>query len=149
MGVEDGSRETFRRPSDGPLHPGTGAPSLVALLEMALDPEAWEAFSRGSATRRAGRAGFARNVCVALGSWGAAEALPVLARALGGWVGRLRIDRKPVGHGPPDGDHRGPQACIGSEDPEVAVPMDAGRWNEAGQAVEQLETRSVLALEAD
>jgi len=88
VGVEDGSRETssaretFRRPSDGPLHPGTDAPSLVALLELALDPEAWEAFSRGSATRRAGRAGFARNVCVALGSWGAAEAAPVLTRAL-------------------------------------------------------------------
>jgi epoxyqueuosine reductase len=58
------------------------APSLVALLEMALDPEAWEAFSRGSAIRRAGRAGFARNVCVALGNWGSPEAVPVLKRAL-------------------------------------------------------------------
>ncbi len=27
--------------------------------------------------------------------------------------------------------------------------MGAGRWNEAGQALEQLETRSVLALDAD
>jgi len=50
---------------------------------MALDPEAWEAFSRGSAIRRARRAGFARNVCVALGTWGSAEAVPVLTRALG------------------------------------------------------------------
>jgi len=49
---------------------------------MALDPEAWESFTRGSAIRRAGRAGFARNVCVALGNWGSAEAVPVLARAL-------------------------------------------------------------------
>jgi len=49
---------------------------------MALDPEAWEAFSRGSAIRRARRAGFARNVCVALGNWGSPEAIPVLARAL-------------------------------------------------------------------
>jgi len=63
-------------------HPGTNAPSLIDLLEVALEPEAWEAFSRGSAIRRAGRAGFARNVCVAIGNWGAAEAVPVLARAL-------------------------------------------------------------------
>jgi len=88
VGVEDGSRETSPSretcpPTPGSsLHPGTDAPSLVALLDMALDPEAWEAFSRGSAIRRAGRAGFARNICVALGNWGAAEALPVLVRAL-------------------------------------------------------------------
>jgi len=49
---------------------------------MALDPQAWEAFSRGSAIRRAGRAGLARNVCVALGNWGSWEAVPVLTRAL-------------------------------------------------------------------
>jgi hypothetical protein len=78
-----GTHETSPPRSDGPLHPGTDAPSLIALLEMALDPQAWEAFSRGSAIRRAGRAGFARNVCVALGNWGASEAVPVLTRALG------------------------------------------------------------------
>jgi len=88
VGVEvearpNASHETPPQLSDGPLHPGTDAPSLVALLEMALDPEAWEAFSRGSAIRRAGRAGFARNVCVALGNWGSPEAIPVLTRALG------------------------------------------------------------------
>jgi len=88
VGVEDGSRETSSSretcpPTPGSsLHPGTDAPSLVALLKMALDPEAWEAFSRGSAIRRAGRAGFARNICVALGNWGSPEAVPVLTRAL-------------------------------------------------------------------
>lgn len=51
-----------------PAHPGTAAPSLIALLETALDESAWDAFSRGSAMRRVGRAGFARNVCVALGN---------------------------------------------------------------------------------
>lgn len=50
---------------------------------MALDSDAWEVFSRGSPIRRAGRAGFARNVCVAIGNWGSPEAVPVLARALG------------------------------------------------------------------
>jgi epoxyqueuosine reductase len=55
----------------------------VALRELALDREAWEAFSRGSAIRRAGRAGFARTLCVALGIWGSPEAVPVLTRALG------------------------------------------------------------------
>jgi hypothetical protein len=70
------------------LHPGTEGPTLVELLRMALDEDAWEAFSRGSAIRRAGRAGFARNVCVALGNWLAeedeppSEAVTVLLEAL-------------------------------------------------------------------
>lgn len=70
--------------SDSPPapHPGTTAPPLIDLLETALDEHAWESFSRGSAIRRAGRAGFARNVCVALGNWGSEEAVPVLAEAL-------------------------------------------------------------------
>jgi epoxyqueuosine reductase len=63
-------------------HPGTKSPSLIALLETALDEAAWDSFSRGSPIRRAGRAGFARNVCVALGNWGSPEAVPVLTRAL-------------------------------------------------------------------
>ncbi len=64
------------------MHPGTRSPSLIALLETALDEAAWDSFSRGSAIRRAGRAGFARNVCVGLGNWGSPEAVPVLTRAL-------------------------------------------------------------------
>lgn len=58
------------------MHPGTDGPSLVDLLRMALSEEAWESFSRGSAIRRAGRAGFARNVCVALGNWLSGEDEP-------------------------------------------------------------------------
>jgi epoxyqueuosine reductase len=50
-------------------HPGTSTPPLIELLETALDAEQWDAFSRGSAIRRAGRAGLARNVCVAIGNW--------------------------------------------------------------------------------
>ncbi len=53
----------------GPPHPGTDGPPLPDLLATALSEERWEAFSRGSAIRRAGRAGFARNVCVAMGNW--------------------------------------------------------------------------------
>jgi epoxyqueuosine reductase len=49
---------------------------------MSMDEAGWEAFSRGSALRRAGRAGFLRNVAVALGNWGSSEAAPVLAAAL-------------------------------------------------------------------
>jgi epoxyqueuosine reductase len=63
-------------------HPGTESPSLIALLETALDEASWDAFSRGSPIRRAGRAGFARNVCVALGNWGSPAAVPVLSLAL-------------------------------------------------------------------
>jgi epoxyqueuosine reductase len=61
-------------------HPGTASPSLVQL--MAMDEMAWESFSRGSPVRRAGRAGFLRNVAVALGNWGSPEAVPALASAL-------------------------------------------------------------------
>ena len=66
-------------PFDG-WHPGTRSPSLIDL--MALDEAGWEAFSRGSALRRAGRAGFLRNVAVALGNWGSEDAVPVLTSAL-------------------------------------------------------------------
>src|SRR5690606_35796719 len=70
------------QPRAAHAHPGTAAPPLIALLETALDERAWDTFSQGSPIRRAGRAGFARNVCVALGNWGSPEAVPVLARAL-------------------------------------------------------------------
>jgi epoxyqueuosine reductase len=50
-------------------HPGTRTPPLVGLLETALDQAAWDTFTQGAALRRAGRAGFARNVCVAMGNW--------------------------------------------------------------------------------
>lgn len=72
-----------------PSHPGTMAPGLVDLMEMGLDEERWDAFSRGSPIRRAGRAGFSRNVAVALGNWLGSvaepprEAVAVLVRALG------------------------------------------------------------------
>ncbi len=69
-------------PGSSSSHPGTESPSLIALLETALDESAWDSFSRGSAIRRAGRAGFARNVCVALGNWGSVDAVPVLTSAL-------------------------------------------------------------------
>jgi epoxyqueuosine reductase len=61
-------------------HPGTLSPALTHLMRM--DEAAWESFSRGSAIRRAGRAGFLRNVAVALGNWGSAEAVPALVAAL-------------------------------------------------------------------
>jgi epoxyqueuosine reductase len=87
-GAREGGSAEPDSESAAPLHPGTDAPSLVELLRVALSEEGWEAFSRGSAIRRAGRAGFARNVCVALGNWlvGEAdrppEAAGVLAEAL-------------------------------------------------------------------
>ncbi|HSJ10408.1 MAG TPA: HEAT repeat domain-containing protein, partial [Longimicrobiales bacterium] len=44
--------------------------------------EEWDEWTRGSAIRRAGYAGLKRNVAVALGNWGSAEAVPVLVEAL-------------------------------------------------------------------
>jgi len=83
-GREDAGTGT---PGSG-AHPGTDGPRLTELLAVALSEEAWESFSRGSAIRRAGRAGFARNVAVALGNWlysvghPPREAVAVLGRAL-------------------------------------------------------------------
>jgi epoxyqueuosine reductase len=71
-----------REPGASRSHPGTDSPSLIALLEVALEEAAWDSFSRGSAIRRSGRAGFARNVCVGLGNWWSPAAVPVLSRAL-------------------------------------------------------------------
>ncbi len=69
-------------PAASTSHPGTASPSLIDLLSMALDEAAWDSFSKGSAIRRAGRAGFARNVCVGLGNWASPDAVPVLSAAL-------------------------------------------------------------------
>jgi epoxyqueuosine reductase len=53
------------------------------LLElMAMDEAQWDVFSRGSAIRRAKRAGFLRNVAVALGNWGSPDAIPALTEAV-------------------------------------------------------------------
>jgi epoxyqueuosine reductase len=63
---------------------------------MRMDEEEWDAYLRGSAIRRAGFAGFKRNVAVALGNWLAAvddppeEAVAVLHRALEDGSGLVR-----------------------------------------------------------
>jgi epoxyqueuosine reductase len=49
---------------------------------MSMTEAEWDEFSRGSPVRRAQRAGFLRNVAVALGNCGSAEAVPVLIDAL-------------------------------------------------------------------
>jgi epoxyqueuosine reductase len=46
---------------------GTESPSLVDLMRMTRDE--WDRWTRGSAMRRAGYAGFERNVAVATGNW--------------------------------------------------------------------------------
>lgn len=51
--------------------PSTESPSLVELLRMTR--EEWDRWTRGSAIRRAGYAGFKRNVAVAVGNWLASE----------------------------------------------------------------------------
>lgn len=56
---------------------------------LTLDAGAFERLFATSPIRRAGRDGFLRNVCVALGNRGAPEAAPALARA-------LRDDRAPL-----------------------------------------------------
>ena len=60
--------------------PSTEAPSLIELMDMSR--EEWDRWTRGSAMRRAGYAGFKRNVAVALGNWGSPEAVPTLLEAI-------------------------------------------------------------------
>jgi epoxyqueuosine reductase len=67
--------------------PETEGPPLVALMRMSF--EEWDVWTRGSAIRRAGYAGFRRNVAVGMGNWLASvdeapeEAVAVLRKALG------------------------------------------------------------------
>ena len=77
MGVEAMGRRRDAAPDavvEQVAHPGTDGPRLVDLMRM--DEAAWDAFSRGSAIRRAGYAGFRRNVTVALGNWLACSERP-------------------------------------------------------------------------
>jgi len=66
--------------------PSTASPSLIGLMRMTR--EEWDAWTRGSAIRRAGYAGLKRNVAVAMGNWLAAvdeppeEAVAALRGAL-------------------------------------------------------------------
>ena len=73
----------FARATDDPaLRPATDqvAPRLLDLLS--LDDEAFAARFGGTPIERPKRRGFLRNVCVALGNWGAPEAAAGLAAAL-------------------------------------------------------------------
>ena len=67
--------------------PSLAGPSLVELMRMTR--EEWDLWTRGSAIRRAGYAGFERNVAVAMGNWLASmeeppeQVVAVLRDALG------------------------------------------------------------------
>jgi epoxyqueuosine reductase len=54
--------------------------TLIQLMQVSEIE--WDEFSRGSPIRRARRSGFLRNVAVALGNVGTAEAIPVLEKAI-------------------------------------------------------------------
>lgn len=76
-------REAGDRPEVPEDVPGTESPSLVELMQMTR--EEWDRWTRGSAIRRAGYAGFRRNVAVAIGNWLASvdeEAVAALRDAL-------------------------------------------------------------------
>jgi hypothetical protein len=59
--------------------------------------------------------------------------------AYGGHPGRSHVSWDAVGHGPSDGDHGGPQARVGGEDPVVAVAVDAWGWYEKSQSLKERE----------
>jgi epoxyqueuosine reductase len=72
---------TLTRERDFSPRTGMTVPALIELMSM--DDHQWDEFSRGSPIRRAKRAGFLRNVAVALGNWRSQDAVPVLTAALG------------------------------------------------------------------
>ena len=79
--------ERFARPAEEEAYrvrEGLDGPSLVGLADELLSSseEEFRARFRKSPIKRAKRAGMLRNVCIALGNWGAGEAEPVLVRAL-------------------------------------------------------------------
>jgi epoxyqueuosine reductase len=79
--------ERFARPAEDEAYrtrAGLDGPSLVDLAQLllGLDESEFRALFRESPITRAKRAGLLRNVCVALGNWGAREAIPILGRAL-------------------------------------------------------------------
>ena len=79
--------ERFARPAEEESYrtrEGLDGPSLVDLADklLGLDDREFRAVFRDSPIKRAKRAGLLRNVCVALGNWGVAEAVPALVRAL-------------------------------------------------------------------
>ena len=79
--------ERFAEPSDEPAYrarEGLDGPSLLELADdlLSLNDEEFRRLFRKSPIKRAKRAGLLRNVCVALGNWGAGDAVPVLVRAL-------------------------------------------------------------------
>lgn len=79
--------ERFTRPAEDEAYrarEGLDGPSLVELADqlLSLDDSGFRELFRDSPIKRAKRPGLLRNVCVALGNWGASEAVPVLVRAL-------------------------------------------------------------------
>ena len=79
--------DTFARPAEEVryrVRSDLDGPTLVDLAErlLAMDDRSFREGFRRSPVSRAGRAGMLRNVCVALGNWGGAEAVPVLSAAL-------------------------------------------------------------------
>ena len=80
---------------DGPTEaviPTTDGPALVDLMRMSEDE--WDAYTRGSAMRRAGYSGLRRNVAIALGNWLAVSDTPD-PEAMGELVAALS-DEDPV-----------------------------------------------------
>ena len=77
----------FARPATERAYAPSAAldgPSLLALAEtlLGIDESEFRRRFAGSPVLRPKRAGLLRNVCVALGNWGAEAAVPVLGRAL-------------------------------------------------------------------
>lgn len=79
--------EKFAEPAEEEAYgarEGLDGPALVDLADqlLRLDDEEFGEMFRTSPIKRARRAGLLRNVCVALGNWAEAEAVPILIRAL-------------------------------------------------------------------
>ena len=77
----------FAEPAEDPAYSPRGeldGPELISLAEalLATDESGFRRIFRRSPVRRAGRNGLLRNVCVALGNWGSANAVPTLRTAL-------------------------------------------------------------------
>jgi epoxyqueuosine reductase QueG len=77
VSAETSEDDTSDDDDDGPTEatiPTTDGPALVDLMRMSEDE--WDAYTRGSAIRRAGYSGLRRNVAIAIGNWLAGSDTP-------------------------------------------------------------------------
>ena len=135
--------DRFAEPTGEPAYSvrdGLDGPELIELAERLLgaDEESFRELFRKSPIKRAKRAGLLRNVCVALGNWGAEDGVPVLR------VG-LRDESTLVrGHAAWALGMVGSPAAIEALSSRLEEESDASLLDEIGRALKMSDTEPAV-----